>query len=176
MWTEIARANTADELQYIEPAYADVPADTEVNIRLELQWWAPIGKLADLAGAEWWAPKLAQADLDVIDVSGDTYYIDIRGTARGMPVIVLLAVLATAVAVLGIGAWVSTVVITANIEQKKLEQANQWLDAGYTPEQVSQMLNSATFKPLDLNAPAIAGISAGVVLAGIVVLLLLLRR
>jgi len=171
MWTEIARANTIAELQNIVPTYADIPAGTEVNIHLELQWWAPIGKLADMAGAEWWAPRLAQCHMDVIDVSGNWHYIDIRGIARGMPVVLLIAIIAASVVVLGLGVYISSVVITANIETKKLEQANEWLRLGYTPEQVSQMLGAVTFKP---TLPAIAGISTGaIILIGLAVFLLM---
>ena len=178
MWTEIARAKTTEELQNLVPTYADIPAGTEVNIHLELQWWVPIGKLADLAGAEWWAPRLAQADMDVIDVSGNWHYIDIRGIARGMPVVLLIAILASAVAILGIGAYISSVVITANMETKKLEQANEWLRAGYTPEQVSQMLGAATFTPSlpSIPTPTLAGLGIGTIAIIAVIAFLLLRR
>ncbi len=176
MWTEIVRASTADELQNTIPAYSEIPAGTEVNIHLELQWWAPIGKLADMTGAEWWAPQLAQADMDVIDVSGNWHYIDIRGRARGMPVVLLIVIIAAAVAVLGLGVYLASVIITANMETKKLEQVNEWVLAGFSPEQIAQMLEGVKFEPTTPSLPAIAGISTGVLIVGAIVLFLVLRR
>ena len=176
-WTVVAQANSESELYSLTPLYADVPAGTEVNIHLELQWWAPIGKLANLAGAEFWAPRLAQADLDVIDVSGDWHYIDIRGTARGMGTVLLIAILAAAVATLGLGVYIASVVITANMEEKKLEQANAWIKEGYTPEQVTQMLKEV--KPATPKLPALdlpEGITIGVIVVGVIALVLLLKK
>ena len=168
MWTEVARASSEDELRSLVPLYEDIPAGTPVKIRLELQWWAPIGKLADMAGSEWWVPRLAEADMDVTDVSGNWHWIEINGMSRGMPVVLLLAIIAGAVAVLGLGVYIVSVVISANMEKAKLEQANEWLRAGYTPAQVSQMLGAATFTPGLL--PGTSGLAAGLGIGTIVII------
>ena len=177
-WTEVARASTAQELENLVPAYAEIPAGTEVKILLELQWWAPIGKLADLAGAEWWAPRLVQADLDVIDVTGNWTFIEIYGRTRGTPLILIIAAIAAAVAILGLGVYLTSVVITANMEQKKLEQADKWIREGYTPEQVTRMLEATAFEPKtpEISIPGLPNIGTGMLIIGAVALFLILRK
>ena len=178
MWTTIVEARSVQELESLTPLYSEIPAGTPILIRLELQWYAPIGKLADLAGAEWWAPRLAQADLEVIDVQGNWHWMEIEGITRGTPVVLIIAAIVGFVAIFGLSVYISSVRITANIEQKKLEQADEWLRAGYTPEQVSQMLGEITFEPTlpTPSLPTIAGISVGVIAIGAIILFLILRK
>jgi len=183
MWTTIVEARSVQELESLTPLYSEIPAGTPILIRLELQWYAPImvfpgGKLADLAGAEWWAPRLAQADLEVIDVRGNWHWMEIEGRTRGTPVVLIIAAIVGFVAIFGLSVYISNVRITANIEQKKLEQADEWLRAGYTPGQVSQMLGEITFEPTlpTPSLPTIAGISVGVIGIGVIILFLILRK
>lgn len=180
MWKTIYQANSAEELEAPVIDYQDIPPGTPVKIRLEMQPWAPIGKLADMAGAEWWVPKLVQADVTDVDVYGDWHWIVIEGRAIGAATALIIAAIAGFVATYGLSVYLVSVVLQADIEEAKLEQTEKWLREGYTPEQVSTMLREtrpakADFMP-DLSAPAIAGIGTSTILLVGLGLFLLLRK
>lgn len=177
----IAQANSVEELQSAFLPYKEIPAGTPIKIRLELAKWFPMGKLADLAGAEFWAKHLIRADMDVLDVYGDWYWIEIEGKARGLAVPLLIAIIAGAVAVLGLAAFITSVVITAKIEKEKLQTATDLINKGLTPEEVSQVLEATkpaapklpTVPKLPTSALAGLGIGTGAIIAIVAGLLLL---
>ena len=122
-WQTIVPSTPADKLEYVTPAISELPKNTEVIIRIDLPFWAPIGKLADLAGAEWWASWLSPAGLVVDDIYGDWRWLEIKGRADPLWLIPLLPLIVKALAALGLAgllAWLS-VSVTANIFVKPEE-------------------------------------------------------
>lgn len=114
-WVTLADATSLEELQAAKPAIADLPAGTPVKLRIELPAWAPVGKLADLAGAEWWASRFIGADVEVIDVYGDWYWMEVTGRARGTPVLLLITIIIAALSALGIAWFISRIMLDADI-------------------------------------------------------------
>lgn len=178
-WATVYESQSGQALESIQPTYSEIPAGSLVDIEITLVKWAPVARLADLAGAEWWGQQLAGAELKVTDVEGvGNYTIIIHGTAVGLAPLLLIGVLAVCLTILGVSiAWITTVRITANIEEKKLEVVKEGMRLGYTPEQISQVLEGVktSYTP-SLNLPTVAGISAGVLVVGAVVLFLILRK
>ena len=87
---------------------------TKVKIRIEVPSWAPVGRLADLAGAEWIAQQFAPAEVRVIDVYGNWHWMEIVGVAEGTPVLLLVTIIVGMLAALGITYLISKIVLQAD--------------------------------------------------------------
>lgn len=182
MWQTIVEANSLEEFQSARPTIYEVPTGSEVVIRIELVAWAPIGKLADLAGAEWWGQKLAP-ELRVADVYGNWHWMEIRGIATGMAPVVLIPLIVFGLAALGWGAWIySKIKISADVkerEEAKIEFIEERLREGYTPEQIDRWLEGIESPPPGIELPkwlAPAGIGIGTILLIGLAVLLIMRK
>lgn len=172
-WVTVVDVANADELRNVFPVIPDIPADTEIQIHIELAWWAPIGNLANIAGVEWWGQQLAGADVEVTDVSGDWYSVTIKGITRGSDPVTISAVILIALSLLGIITYyITRVYITANlVEQKKAEIAQDMINHGYTPEQISAVLNQIKSQtPSVPSAIKWSLVAAGIVIVAIIVI------
>lgn len=192
MWQVIAQADTIAGLSSVTPTVSELPHGTELIIRFDLPVWAPVGKVADLAGAEWWAQWLAGAGMEVIDVYGNWHWMEIRGKADPIWLIALIPLIIKAVVALGVTGFLTwaAVKITANIfvepakvalerEQAKIEFIETQLRAGYTPDQVTRWLEGIESPPPDVELPswlAPAGIGMGVILLVGLAVLLMMRK
>ncbi len=115
MYQTLVVANNIDEFEAARPSIDDLPPGTKIRLRVELPAWAPIGKLADLAGAEWFAQQFAPAQIRVIDVYGDWHWMELTGVAEGSPVLLLITVIVAALSLLGITFFISRIVLEADI-------------------------------------------------------------
>ena len=109
----VVSANSVTEFQERAPDY-DLPPGSKVRIYIELPAWAPVGKLADLFGAEWVAQQFAPADVRVTDVYGNWHWIKIEGVVEGTPVLLLVTVIVGMLSALGIAYLVSKIVLEAD--------------------------------------------------------------
>lgn len=195
MWQVIAQADTVEGLSSVIPTVSELPKGTEVIIRFDLPIWAPIGKLADVAGAEWWGQWLAGAGMDVIDVYGNWHWMEIKGKADPIWLIALIPLIIKAVAALGVTgflAWAAAK-ITANIfvkpaevakerEQAKIEFTEERLREGYTPEEINRWLAGIESPPTEVSIlpewdkvkPYVIGIGALIVIG--LIAFVVLRR
>ena len=175
MWSIIAEAGSVDELQNSFPLVDDLPPGTEILIHVDLVKWAPIGKLANIAGAEWWSQRLAPENVLVTDVSGDWTTIEIRGVVHGTPVLIIIAVIVAALSLLGVAYYVSRIYVSANIvEQTKADIARNMINSGYSADQVRQVLDG--IKTATPNAAVVGGVSLAAIAAGLAAVILLSRR
>ena len=172
-WQEILKATSEAEAREAKPAIADIPAGTEVQINIDLPWYAPAGKLADLAGTEFWAQKL-YSEVQVTDVEGDWHYIIIRGRAKGVIPVAIALIVFGVLAVIGLATF-ATVTIFANItEQQKIagerEAAKIDFIKTYEPiygEKVFEWVEGISTPPAGISLPDIlkpAAIGTGVIL------------
>jgi len=109
----VVSATSVDEFQDKAPDI-DLPPGTKVKIRIELPPWAPVGRLADLAGAEWVAQWFVPAEVKVIDVYGNWHWIEIVGVVEGTPVLLLVAIIVSMIAALGITYFISKIILQAD--------------------------------------------------------------
>ena len=109
----IVSATSVDEFQSEAPDI-DLPPGTKVKIRMELPPWAPVGKLADLAGAEWIAQQFAPAEVRVTDVYGNWHWMEIEGVVEGTPVLLLVTIIIGMLSALGIAYLISKIVLQAD--------------------------------------------------------------
>lgn len=165
-WQTIVEASNIGELEYAPCSVQELEKDTEAIIRIDLPWWAPIGWLANLAGAEWWASQLVGSGMEVIDVYGERDWVEVKGKADPIWLIALIPLIVKALAALGIS--FAAVKVSANIFAKPAEEVTERQKAaeeytytlieryGYTPEQASKALKDVQKaggeapKPFDL--------------------------
>lgn len=179
MWQVIAQADTVAGLSSVTPTVSELPHGTELIIRFDLPAWAPVGKVADIAGAEWWGQWLAGAGMEVTDVYGNWHWMEIRGRADPIWLIALIPLIIKAVAALGVTGFLTwaAVKVTANIfvepaqvakerEQAKIEFIETQLRAGYTPGQITSWLEGVESPPAGVELPSWwpAGIGLGTIL------------
>ena len=118
-WQLILKASSEAEAREARLAIADIPAGNEVQINIDLPIWAPVGRLADLAGTEFWVGKL-YPEMQVTDVEGNWHYIIIHGRAIGAFPIAIALIVFGVLGMVGLAAF-ATVSIYANItEQQKI--------------------------------------------------------
>ena len=170
---EIIAQGDFDSFARASPAVADLPAGTPVLLRVELQPWAPLGKLADLAGTEQWAQKLVSAHIKVEDVYGSWGWVEVRGHVTGTPAHLIIAGIVVALIALGYAAWiVKDIMLSADIKTR--EKAAQDLlqdlidDHGLTPKEAADIVAGITPAPPgvtlpDWVKPAATGIGIGLV-------------
>ena len=192
-WQEILKATSEAEAREAKPAIADIPAGTEVQINIDLPWYAPAGKLADLAGIEFWGSKL-YSEVDVTDVEGNWHYIIIHGKAKGaLPIAIALVVFGVLI-VVGLATF-ATVTIYANVTEQqkiaaeheiaKIEATERLLDRGYSIGDVTDWLEGIRTPPPEAAdivdqfksaLPAIGIGTAGIIIVVLLALFLLGRR
>jgi hypothetical protein len=194
-WQTIIDASSLEEARTAKPAIADIPAGSRVKIRVEFAWYAPIGKIGDLTGAELWYPKLLPYDLEVVDVYGDWHWIEILGTAKGFPVLPAVIAVSALITALGIAFFVTRFLIQADItEQAKIQAEREERRYDYirwrtspeggsvTPEQAWQEVvegappESVKEEAKSLFPDLFPKVGMGLVIVALVVLLLLSRR
>lgn len=190
MWQVIAQSDTVAGLSSVTPTVSELPHGTELIIRFDLPAWAPVGKVADIAGAEWWGQWLVGAGMEVTDVYGNWHWMEIRGKADPIWLIALIPLIIKAVAALGVTGFLTwaAVKLTANIfvepaqiakerEQAKIEFIEARVREGYNPEQVTRWLEGIESPPPEIKLPewlAPAGIGIGaIVLIGLAALLII---
>jgi len=193
-WQLILKASSEAEAREAKPAIADIPAGSEVQINIDLPVWAPVGRLADLAGVEFWASKLYPG-VQVTDVEGNWHYIVIHGRAIGAFPIAIALIVFGVLGVVGLAAF-ATVSIYANItEQQKIatEREAAKIEATYEilrlrPEltfgEVTSWLEGITTPPPEhkgiidqfkATLPAV-GIGTGVIILIVLAAIFLLGR
>jgi hypothetical protein len=194
-WQTIIDASSLEEAKTAKPTIADIPAGSRVKIRVEFAWYAPIGKIGDLAGAELWYPKLLPYDLEVIDVYGDWHWIEILGTAKGFPVLPVVIAISASIAALGIAFFVTRFLMQAEITEQAEIQAEReerrfeyvrWRTSpeggSATPELAWQEVTKGTPpEPVKEEAKSLfpdlfPEVGMGLVIVVLIVLLLLSRR
>lgn len=179
MWQVIAQADTIEGLSSVTPTVSELPKGTELVIRFDLPAWAPVGKVADIAGAEWWGQWLAGAGMEVTDVYGDWHWMEIRGKADPIWLIALIPLIIKAVAALGVTGFLSwaAVKLTANIfvkpaeiarerEQAKIEFIREMAPI-YGDDTVTRWLEGIESPPAGISLPEwvpAAGIGIGTIL------------
>ena len=188
-WQLILKASNEAEAREAKPAIADIPAGSEVQINIDLPVWAPVGRLADLAGAEFWASKL-YPEVQVTNVEGNWHYIIIHGRAIGVFPIAIALIVFGVLGVVGLATF-ATVSIYSNIteqqkvaaerETAKIEATKELLDRGYEIGDVTAWLEGIKTPPpeaksvIDSILPKI-GIGAGAIILILLALFLLGRR
>ena len=188
-WQLILKASNEAEAREAKPAIADIPAGSEVQINIDLPVWAPVGRLADLAGTEFWASKL-YPEVQVTDVEGNWHYIIIYGRAIGAFPIAIALIVFGVLGVVGLATF-ATVSIFADIteqqkvaaerETAKIEATKELLDRGYEIGDVTAWLEGIKTPPpeaksvIDSILPKI-GIGAGAIILILLALFLLGRR
>jgi hypothetical protein len=194
-WQTIIDASSLEEAKTAKPTIADIPAGSRVKIRVEFAWYAPIGKIGDLAGAELWYPKLLPYDLEVIDVYGNWHWIEILGRAKGLPVIPLVIGISSFLAGFGLGIFVRRVLVQAEITEQARIQAEReerrfeyvrWRTSpeggSATPEEAWQEIIKGTPpEPVKEEAKSLfpdlfPEVSMGLAIVALIILLLLSRR
>lgn len=193
MWQVIAQADTVEGLSSVIPTISELPKGTELIIRFDLPIWAPVGKLADVAGAEWWGQWLAPSGMEVTDVHGNWHWMEIRGEADPIWLLALIPLIIKAVAALGITGFLSwaAVKLTANIfvkpaevayerEQAKIEFIETKLREGYQPDEITRWLEGIESPPPGVTLPEWAGPAAlgtgALLIIGVVVVLIFMKR
>ncbi len=74
-WVTLAEGDSLKEFQACQPAYSELRHGTKMLLTIESPWWAPIGPLADLFGAEWVADRLLnEGGAHVRDVEGKGWH------------------------------------------------------------------------------------------------------
>ena len=74
-WVRLAEGKSLEEFQASRPPYEELRHGTRMLLTIESPWWAPIGPLGDLFGAEWVADKLlAEGGAHVRDVEGKGWH------------------------------------------------------------------------------------------------------
>ncbi len=138
-WLTVAEVGSVAELEANPSYFDDLPAGGEIFIRLQTQ--LPVASIFNLYGSEWFAQRLIDASIEVTDVSSpDTHTIDIRGIVRGSPLVAIVAAIVAICAVIAIFyVFKITVMYYAN-EQAKQDLVEQMMVAGYTPEQIANIL------------------------------------
>lgn len=121
----IIDASSIDEFGTVMPAIQELPKGSKILLRIELPAWALVGKLADLAGAEWWASEFLGADVRVLDVYGDWHWLEIKGIAKGTPVLLLVTIIIGALSALGIAWLVSRVILSG--EMPAISKTAMWV-------------------------------------------------
>lgn len=178
MWQTVYTARSESEAGSVLPTIGDIPAGSQVKIRIDLQPWAPVGKLADLAGAELWAQKL-YPEMTVSDVYGDWHWIEIRGVAKGAFPIAIALIVFGVLALFGVAAW-AAVSISADIREvqvAKSEYMEVAIRAGYTPAEAAEAWEKAQPLPgVALASGVAAGLGFGALLLIGVGAFLLLRK
>ena len=182
-WREILKATSEAEAREAKPAIADIPAGSEVQINIDLPWYAPAGKLADLAGMEFWAQKL-YSEMQVVDVEGNWHYIIIHGKAKGAFPIAIALIVFGVLAAVGLTTF-ATVTIYSNIteqqtiaaerERAKIEITEKLLDMGHPLGEITAWLEGIKTPPPEVQSiigdiAKPLGISAGIILVGLVLL------
>jgi len=151
-WQVLAQGKTVEEFQNSQPPITELEENTPILIHIELASWAPVGILADIAGAEWWAEKVAPAGMIVDDVSGDWHSLDVRGHADIAFVLILIPCIAAVIIAL---AWaVTTIKISADVKERELAKI-KFLEEGmklnYSAADLSDMLAGIKTVPPDLS-------------------------
>ena len=191
-WQLILKASNEAEAREAKPAIADIPAGSEVQINIDLPVWAPVGRLADLAGAEFWASKL-YPEVQVTDVEGNWHYIIIHGRAIGAFPIAIALIVFGVLGVFGLAAF-ATVSVYANIteqqkiavdrETAKIEATKELLDRGYEIGDVTTWLEGIKTPPPEAanivdqfktTLPAL-GIGTGAIILIVLAVIFLLGR
>ncbi len=121
----IIDATSIDEFGAVLPTIEDLPKGAKILLRIELPPYAPIGKLADLAGMEWWAEQFIGADVRVTDVYGNWHWLEIMGVAEGTPVLLLVTIIIGALSALGIAWLVSRIVLSG--EMPAVSKTAMWI-------------------------------------------------
>jgi len=93
----------------------DLPPGTKIRLTFELPAYAPIGNLADLAGAEFFYSYFVGADTTVDDVYGEARKVTILGTVNGTPILLLVTIIIAALSALGIAYLVSRIVLEGDL-------------------------------------------------------------
>ena len=126
--------------------------------------------------------------MEVIDVYGNWHWMEVKGKADPVWLLALIPLIIKALTMLGIA--FAAVKVSANVfvapaeiaqerEQVKVEFIQARLAEGYTSAQIDSWLKGIESPPPGVTLPSlpmVAGISAGVLIAGAIVLFLLLRK
>jgi hypothetical protein len=116
-WQVIAEGNSIEEFEASTTTeIVDLPKGTRLRYRVEVPIWAPIGKLADLAGVEFLAQYFGPAGIDVDDVYGNWHWMEVRATVDPpLAPLTAVAVIILALAALGIAWYISRIILEADI-------------------------------------------------------------
>ncbi len=174
MWQTIVEAPSVEEFQAASPAVSDLEKDTPIIVRIDLVPWAPIGWLANVAGAEWWGQRVSPAGMIVDDVSGESNWVEITGHADPVPVVLLVSLIVAGIAGLGVISWmIANIKISADVkerEQSKEEFVKEMVDKGYSPSEINDWLNGIKSPPPEVKLPSGLGLGVGLGVVALVAL------
>ena len=118
-WVTIAEARSLDEFRLATPSIAELPKWTNIKLRIELPWWAPVGNLLEIAPKSWWVDKLTPEGIVVTDVKGGWYWLEVYGLIDPPhPSLLVISVFITAIALLafGISALIKSIKLSADLQ------------------------------------------------------------
>jgi len=112
----VATGTSPDDLHQVG-SIDDLPPGTPFTIYIQLEWWAPVGKFADLFMAEWVTQYMYDVgESTITDVEGDWHWVKIHCVAVGVSIFIVIAAIAAIIISIGIAVMMAKIDITAVLQ------------------------------------------------------------